>query len=73
MSGKGKTSTVVATYETDMGLILNWLKLNKAISSHGSVYETKIGSYAVRVRHSMSKKDIRYLVKERFGSFAKVK
>ena len=70
---KKNSSTIVAINETDLGLILNWLKLNKAISASGSAYEMKNGSYAVRVKHSLSKKEIRHLVKERFGMFAKVK
>ena len=74
MKRKGsKTSIVVATYETDLSLVLNWLKLNKAISSSGAIYETKNGTYASKVKNIKSKETIRDLVVDRFGSFAKVK
>jgi hypothetical protein len=68
-----KTATVVATYETDLSLVMNWLRLNKAISSFGSIYETKNKTYAVRVKIKKSKESLNNLVKDRFGSFAKVK
>ena len=74
MKKKGsKTSVVVATYETDLSLVINWLKLNKAISSSGAIYETKNKTYAVRVKSKKSKESLNNLVKDRFGSFAKVK
>jgi len=68
-----RTSTIVATYETDLSLVINWLKLNKSISSLGAIYETKNKTYAVRVKHKKSKEAINNLVKDRFGSFARVK
>ena len=69
---RSKSATIHATYETDLGLVLNWLRLNKAISSSGAPYETKNGGYAVRVRGKVSKSAIVDLVKDRFGIFAKV-
>ena len=66
-----KTATIIATYETDLGLILNWLRLNKAIKSAGNRRDLNAG-YAVTVRGKLSKSKIRDLVKEKFGVFAKV-
>ncbi len=44
MKGKNsKTAIVTAIYETDLSLVMNWLRLSKAISSLGSIYETKNG------------------------------
>tara|TARA_Y100000593_G_C4285430_1_gene325193 strand:- start:771 stop:995 length:225 start_codon:yes stop_codon:yes gene_type:complete len=68
-----KTSTIIATYETDLSLVINWLKLNRAISSSGPIYEMKNGSYGVKVKNKKSKSDIKDLVLDRFGSFARVK
>ena len=66
-----KNITIVAEYETDLGLIIQWLRLNKAISSAGSI--TKRGStYAVRVKGKISKQGVSNLVKDRFGVFARV-
>jgi hypothetical protein len=74
MKKKGsKTSTVLATYETDLSLVLNWLKLSKAILSHGAIYETENKIYAVRVKSKKSKESLNNIVKDRFGSFAKVR
>ena len=67
---KKKFSTIVASYESDLSLVLNWLRLNKAISSIGEIYKTKNSTYAVRVKH---KKPIGTMVSDKFGSFARVK
>jgi len=68
--GKTKSSTIVASYESDLSLVLNWLRLNKAISATGEIYETKNGQYAIRVKH---KKPIKTMVSDKFGTFAIVK
>ena len=68
-----KTATVIATYQADLGMILNWLKLNKAITSSGKMRELKGGTYAVTVKGKLSKKNLNDFVKDRFGSFAKDK
>jgi len=66
-----KKATIIATYDTDLGLILTWLRLNKAISSAGE--RRNIGNgYAVTVKGKVSKSAIRDLVKDKFGIFAKV-
>ena len=67
-----KISTIFASYETDLGLVLNWLRLNKAIVSVGNIRKTN-NAYAVTVKTKLPKSDIRALVKDRFGIFAKVK
>ena len=66
-----KTATVIASFETDLGLVLNWLRLKKAISSSGPMRDLGNG-YAMTVKGKMSKKDLNDLVKEKFGVFAKV-
>ena len=69
---QSKLATIHAAYESDLGLILNWLRINKAITSYGAPYETKNGGYAIRVRGRVNKSTIRDLVKDRFGIFGKV-
>jgi hypothetical protein len=66
-----KRATIIASYETDLGLVLNWLRLKKAVSSIGKKRDLGNG-YAVTVKSKISKKDLNDLVKERFGVFAKV-
>ena len=66
-----KRATIIAGYSTDLSLVLNWLRLNKAIASAGERREVAKG-YAVSVKSKMSKKDLNSLVKEKFGVFAKV-
>ncbi len=68
-----KNLTVVANYQTDLSLVLNWLRLNKSITSSGPQYETAGGKYAARVKSKKSKKDLKNFVKDRFGTFATVK
>tara|TARA_R110000765_G_C18675678_1_gene578669 strand:- start:282 stop:503 length:222 start_codon:yes stop_codon:yes gene_type:complete len=68
---KSKTATIVATYRTDLELIIGWLRLNKAISG-SSVIRKLNSTYATTVRAKSSKADINKLVKDRFGVFAKV-
>jgi hypothetical protein len=71
MAKLGKKYTVVATYNDDLSLVLNWLRLNKAITSSSSRKEVKAG-YAVRVTSKKSKKELNSFVKDKFGVFAKV-
>ena len=69
---KNKRAKIVTSYESDMGLVLNWLRLKKVISRSSGTYETKRGLYATDVYSSVSKKDLEIIVKDRFGVFAKV-
>tara|TARA_B100000214_G_C23805796_1_gene552568 strand:- start:492 stop:707 length:216 start_codon:yes stop_codon:yes gene_type:complete len=69
---KNKKVKILASYESDLGLVLNWLRLNKAISRSYGTYETKRGIYAVTVVPRVSKLDLSKMVKDRFGVFAKV-
>lgn len=64
-----KTATIVATYRTDLELIVNWLRLNKAISSSSPIRELN-SAYAVTVKGKTSKSNIKNLVKDKFGVFA---
>jgi len=66
-----KSATIIAAYETDLGLVLNWLRLNKAVTSIGEKRDLGNG-YAVKVKSKISKKALNNLVKDRFGVFAKV-
>ena len=68
-----KTSTIYASYGTDLSLVLNWLRLNKAIKSVGEINKSAAGIYSATVKSKVSKKDLSNLVKDRFGVFAKVK
>ena len=68
---KSKTATIVATYRTDLELIIGWLRLNKAISGSSPIRKLN-STYATTVRAKSSKADINKLVKDRFGVFAKV-
>tara|TARA_B100000131_G_C17620540_1_gene411606 strand:+ start:150 stop:377 length:228 start_codon:yes stop_codon:yes gene_type:complete len=66
-----KKSTIIATSSTDLGLVLNWLRLKKSISSSGPMRDAGNG-FAVSVKSKLSKKDLNNIVKEKFGVFAKV-
>jgi len=68
---KKKIATIIASYETDLGLVLNWLRLKKVIVSTGNKRALGNG-YAVTVKSKISKKALNDLVKEKFGVFAKV-
>ena len=66
-----KRAKIVGAYQTDVALALNWAKLNKAIRSAGGII--KVGDrYVVNVKSKISKKDLSYLIKERFGIFVSV-
>ena len=67
-----KVSTIFASYETDLGLILNWLRLNKVIIQAGEIRKSN-SIYSVTVKTKVPKSEVRALVKDRFGIFAKVK
>ena len=69
---RSKSATVAATYRTDLGLVLSWLKLNKAITDHGGIREIRNDLYAVSVKSKVNKSELNNLVKDRFGVFAKV-
>lgn len=71
---KNKSVTIIATYSSDLTLVLNWLRLNKAISGSGDRRQTKSGNYAVSVKmkKGFTKQKINNLVKDKFGVFAKV-
>tara|TARA_R110002020_G_scaffold37124_24_gene112126 strand:+ start:445 stop:666 length:222 start_codon:yes stop_codon:yes gene_type:complete len=66
-----KRATIIATTSTDLGLVLNWLRLKKAIKSSGEIRDIGNG-YAAAVSSKMPKKDLNLIVKDRFGVFAKV-
>ena len=46
---KAKIATIVASYQTDLELALNWARLNKMIKGRGAVRELE-DSYAVTVK-----------------------
>ena len=66
-----KNATIIATSSADLGLVLNWLRLKKSISSSGKMRDAGNG-FAVRVKSKVPKKDLNSIVKEKFGVFAKV-
>jgi len=66
-----KTATIFAPYGTDLGLVLNWIRLKKVVTSIGDKRDLGNG-YAVTVKSKISKKDLNELIKEKFGIFAKV-
>ena len=61
---------IVAPYHTDLGLMIYWLRLNDAISSSGEIKKSG-NEYSVSVNPKKGK-DVKSLVKDRFGVFAKV-
>ena len=71
LSSKKKKIRIKAAYSTDIGLVIYWLKLNKAISKSGVTIK-KENSYEVSVTPMISKARLRNLVKDRFGVFADV-
>ena len=69
---KSRKFRILASYESDLGFVLNWLRLKKSISSFSAPYETDRGLYAVQVMTKLSKNDLSLIVKDRFGTFAKI-
>ena len=67
-----KKFRIYASLANDLSLVLNWLRLNKAVSKTGEPFEAKRGGYVVSVISRVSKKELSGLVRERFGAFAKV-
>ena len=67
-----KNILIYASYVIDLDLIVQCLRLNKAISTAGKPYVVKRGGYAVGVRSRAGKGEVEKIVKDRFGSFAKV-
>ena len=63
---------IYASFVNDIGPVIRWLSLNKAISKSGEPYEVKRGGYAIEVLSNIKKKEIAKLVKDKFGTFAKV-
>jgi|TARA_R110000824_G_scaffold46289_16_gene133188 hypothetical protein len=66
-----KKNIIVASYSKDLGLVIQWLKLKKAIKRSGKI-EKRGSVYAVEVISLHNKKQMQNLVKEKFGIFAKV-
>ena len=65
-----KKVTIVASYTTDLNLALRWLRLNKAIKAASEI--KKNGNLYTVVVKPAPKKNVKKLVKDRFGSFIKV-
>jgi hypothetical protein len=67
-----KISHLVGTFETDVGLAISWLKLNKAVSVAGNC--TKQGLVHVcPVRVIKPKKEVADLLLARFGHFVRLR
>ena len=68
-----KNVTIVATYSADLNLVLQWLRLNKAVKKIGPV-RTNPETYSAIVvpKRTFDRKKIKNLVKNKFGSFIKV-
>ena len=66
-----KKMTIITSYSQDLSLVLQWLRLKRAIKRHGEI--RKLGLvYAAEVLSKNSKKEMKSIVKEKFGTFAKV-
>jgi len=66
-----KKATIHTGYESDIGIVINWLKLKKVLTDLGKVGKSGNG-YSVAVKTKKTKKDLRDMLKSRFGMFVKV-
>lgn len=66
-------STLSSQNMNDIGLALNWIRLHGKIrNARGHQPKTLNGRHVVTISHSGSKKELKDLVKARFGSFIDV-
>lgn len=62
---------IVAGYQTDLELALNWLRLKKAISSTGETRKQN-GLYIAPIRSKMNRSEVQKILSDRFGHYVKV-
>ena len=68
----GRRTTLRAQNLTDLGLAINWARLNNAIWNAGSYTKTPEGLHEVVVTHPVSKNDFKTMIMSRFGDFINV-
>jgi hypothetical protein len=60
-------------YETDILLAIQWLKNNKILKSAGKISKTKEKINTARVKIKGDKNSAKMLIKDKFGTFIKIK
>jgi hypothetical protein len=63
--------TVVAGFQTDLELALNWLRLKKALVDVGDTRKQN-GLYIVTIKSKISRSEVQKILSDRFGHFVKV-
>lgn len=62
---------IVAGYQTDLEMALNWLRLKKVISDVGN--QRKQGTlYIATIKSKMNRSEVQKLLTDRFGHYVKV-
>lgn len=62
---------IVAGYQTDLEMALNWLRLKKAISAVGETRKQN-GLYIASIRSKMNRSEVQKILSDRFGHYIKV-
>jgi hypothetical protein len=62
---------IVAGYQTDLEMALNWLRLKKVISAVGETRKQN-GLYIASIRSKMNRSEVQKILSDRFGHYVKV-
>lgn len=62
---------IVAGYQTDLEMALNWLRLKKVISAVGETRKQN-GLYIASIRSKMNRSEVQKILSDRFGHYIKV-
>jgi len=62
---------IVAGYQTDLEMALNWLRLNKALSDVGETRKQN-NLYIATIKSKMNRSEVKKILSDRFGRYVKV-
>lgn len=62
---------LVAGYQTDLEMALNWLRLKKALADVGETRKQN-GLYIATIKSKMNRSEVQKILSDRFGHYVKV-
>jgi len=62
---------LVAGYQTDLEMALNWLRLKKALADVGEIRKQN-GLYIATIKSKMNRSEVQKILSDRFGHYVKV-
>jgi hypothetical protein len=62
---------LVAGYQTDLEMALNWLRLKKALADVGEIRKQN-GLYIATIKSKMNRSEVQKILSDRFGHHVKV-